>query len=35
LLNEAAANVLVDCSIVRQGGLDVSDHAPLVLDLDL
>jgi len=27
--------VLVDCSIVRQGGLDVSDHAPLVLDLDL
>ena len=35
LLNPAAASALVDCTIVRQGGLDVSDHAPVVLDLDL
>ena len=35
LLNDAAARHLVDCTIVRQGGLDVSDHAPVVLDLDL
>ena len=35
LLNPVAAAALVDCSIVRQGGIDVSDHAPVVLDLDL
>ena len=35
LLNSVAAAALVDCSIVRQGGIDVSDHAPVVLDLDL
>ena len=35
LLNDAALAALIDCTIVRQGGLDVSDHAPLVLDLDL
>lgn len=35
LLNQAALSSLVDCTIVREGGLDVSDHAPLVLDLDL
>jgi len=26
---------LEDCTIVRQGGIDVSDHAPVVLDLNL
>ena len=35
LLNQAALEVLQDCFIVRQGGLDVSDHAPVVLDLTL
>jgi len=35
LLNPTAAKGLVDCTIIRQGGLDISDHAPLVLDLDL
>ena len=35
LLNKAATAALKDCFIVRQGGLDVSDHAPVVLDLDL
>ena len=35
LLNPTAAAALVDCTIVRQGGIDVSDHAPVVLDLDL
>ena len=35
LLNPVAAQHLVGCSIVRQGGLDISDHAPVVLDLDL
>jgi len=35
LLNPTAAKRLVDCTIIRQGGLDISDHAPLVLDLDL
>jgi exodeoxyribonuclease-3 len=33
LLNEAAKNMVSDVSIVRQGGIDVSDHAPVVLDL--
>ena len=33
LLNEAARNMVSDVSIVRQGGIDVSDHAPVVLDL--
>ena len=35
LLNPAAAEAMVDCTIVRQGGIDVSDHAPVVLDLDI
>ena len=35
LLNSVAAKALVDCTIVRQGGIDVSDHAPVVLDLNL
>jgi exodeoxyribonuclease-3 len=35
LLNPVAAKAMVDCTIVRQGGIDVSDHAPVVLDLDL
>ena len=35
LLNKAATLALKDCFIVRQGGLDVSDHAPVVLDLEL
>ena len=34
LLNESAARALKDCFIVRQGGIDVSDHAPVVLDLE-
>jgi exodeoxyribonuclease-3 len=33
LLNEAAKNMVSDVSIVRQGGIDVSDHAPVILDL--
>ena len=35
LLNPVAAAGLENCTIVRQGGIDVSDHAPVVLDLDL
>jgi exodeoxyribonuclease-3 len=35
LLNPVAAAAMTDCTIVRQGGIDVSDHAPVVLDLDL
>ena len=35
LLNDAAANRLENCIIVRQGGIDVSDHAPVVLDLNI
>ena len=34
LLNKAATRALKDCFIVRQGGIDVSDHAPVVLDLE-
>jgi exonuclease III len=30
-----AAAALEDCTIVRQGGIDVSDHAPVILDLSL
>jgi exonuclease III len=33
-LNESATRALKDCFIVRQGGIDVSDHAPVVLDLE-
>ena len=35
LLNPVAAEAMVDCTIVRQGGIDISDHAPVVLDLDI
>ncbi|MBT04470.1 MAG: hypothetical protein CMA92_01695, partial [Euryarchaeota archaeon] len=33
LLNDAAKNKVKSVSINRQGGLDVSDHAPVILDL--
>ena len=29
------AKLVKDISIIRQGGLDISDHAPVVLDIDL
>lgn len=35
LLNKVAADAVTDVRIDRQGGLDVSDHAPVILDLDL
>ncbi|MCR9075732.1 MAG: exodeoxyribonuclease III [bacterium] len=35
LLNKAAHKVLKDCHIDRQSGLEVSDHAMVVADLDL
>ena len=35
LLNKAAHNALVDCHIDRQSGLEVSDHAMVVADLDV
>ncbi|MDA7492112.1 exodeoxyribonuclease III [Candidatus Poseidonia sp.] len=35
LLNSVAMEAMKSCTIVRKGGLEVSDHAPLVLDLDL
>lgn len=35
LLNSAAKEAMTACTIVRRGGLEVSDHAPLVLDLKL
>jgi len=35
LANPAASKLVKDISIIRQGGIDISDHAPLVLDLDL
>ena len=31
--NKAALSMLSTCKIVRKGGLEVSDHAPIVLDL--
>ena len=33
LLNEAANSMVTNIRIERQGGLDVSDHAPVILDL--
>lgn len=35
LLNKAAKKILVDCHIDRQSGLEVSDHAMVVVDLDM
>ena len=35
LLNPAAAALVENVSIERQGGIDVSDHAPVILDLKL
>jgi len=35
LMNKAAQNRLVDCSIDRQSGLEVSDHAMVIADLDI
>lgn len=35
LLNKAAHNKLKDCHIDRQSGLEVSDHAMVVADLDI
>ena len=34
LLNDAAKSKVKSVSINRQGGLDVSDHAPVILDLE-
>ena len=34
LLNPVAAAMIKDVQIIRQGGIDVSDHAPVILDLD-
>ena len=34
LLNDAANNLVRDIRIERQGGLDISDHAPVILDLN-
>ena len=34
LLNPVAAAMIKDVHIIRQGGIDVSDHAPVVLDLE-
>ena len=34
LLNPVAAAMIKDVQIIRQGGIDVSDHAPVMLDLD-
>ena len=33
LLNQAAKKLVKDVRIERQGGLDISDHAPVILDL--
>ena len=33
LLNDAANNLVKDIQIERQGGLEISDHAPVILDL--
>ncbi|MCH1540175.1 MAG: exodeoxyribonuclease III [Candidatus Poseidonia sp.] len=35
LLNPAAAKHLQSCTILREGGLVISDHAPVILDLSL
>jgi exodeoxyribonuclease-3 len=35
LANPAASSLVKDISIIRQGGIDISDHAPVVLDIDL
>jgi exodeoxyribonuclease-3 len=32
LCNTAAANLVSSCSIHRQGGIDISDHAPVIAD---
>ena len=34
LLNQAAKKLVKDDRIERQGGLDISDHAPVILDLE-
>ena len=34
LLNKAAKKLVKDVRIERQGGLDISDHAPVILDLE-
>jgi len=35
LLNKAAKKIMTDCHIDRQSGLEVSDHAMVVVDLDI
>jgi exonuclease III len=35
LCNPAAAACIKSVDIIRQAGLEVSDHAPAILDLDL
>jgi len=31
--NKAATDNLTKCIILRQGGLEISDHAPVILDI--
>ena len=31
--NKAATETLTNCTILRQGGLEISDHAPVILDI--
>jgi exodeoxyribonuclease-3 len=34
LANDAALEIFQSAKILREGGLTVSDHAPLIIDLD-
>ena len=34
LLNHVANELVKDIRIERQGGLEISDHAPVILDID-
>ena len=35
LANDAALEIFQSAKILREGGLTVSDHAPLIIDLDI
>ena len=35
LANEAAKSLLKSAEVMREGGLVVSDHAPVIVDFDL
>ena len=35
LANEAALKIFRSAKVLREGGLVVSDHAPLIVDLDI